>query len=279
VTERRRHVRNAGQLPVSALVRAGVFRTGPEVWWSCRWKRGTTIVNSLGLRVEGIPEVLGPLRLTYVITRGKQESIECDYRVPLAFTPGPRGAGRWLFRCPVVTGGQSCLRRCEVLYLPPEAERFGCRRCYRLTSVDRWSVQEQAFSAVARAERDLVLASSVDGIARSVVALAAARAALDPQIRTGIEKSRAVVRLGARAEAVLNSPRVASLNVILGLGRKLGRAQKEHLRLIDEILAVVDDEGPLTVEVVLADPGGTGGIEDFSEQTHADPHADPSVNA
>lgn len=42
-------------------------------------------------------------------------------------TPTPLGGARWWWWCP------GCWRRCKRLYCPPDALRFRCRLCHRLT--------------------------------------------------------------------------------------------------------------------------------------------------
>jgi hypothetical protein len=49
-----------------------------------------------------------------------------SYPVPILTTPLPTGGERWWFGCP------RCARRVDLLYLPPGADRLGCRKCCRL---------------------------------------------------------------------------------------------------------------------------------------------------
>lgn len=56
-----------------------------------------------------------------------------EYSVELDQTFPHYGGVRWWFICPLVVNGQPCQRRVSKLYLPPNAQYFGCRHCYDLT--------------------------------------------------------------------------------------------------------------------------------------------------
>jgi len=70
--------------------------------------------------------------------------------IRLESTPTHFGRPRWWFTCPLVKDGRPCNRRVGVLYLPPGAEYFGCRRCYELTyrSVQEAHKQERRIAGI-----------------------------------------------------------------------------------------------------------------------------------
>ena len=87
----------------------------------------------LRVRYTLVEEDDGPiLTLTYAPERGSSERAfeEC---LRLLTTKANFGGVRWWFACPFTVGGERCNRRVAKLYLPPEARKFGCRRCHDLT--------------------------------------------------------------------------------------------------------------------------------------------------
>jgi len=56
-----------------------------------------------------------------------------DYIIPITTTRPRIGGIRYWFQCPVEHGPKPCGRRVKRLYLPPNEEIFGCRRCHDLT--------------------------------------------------------------------------------------------------------------------------------------------------
>ncbi len=81
--------------------------------------------NTMGMDIKTGP-YSGTLTLRYkIVQRGHDDKIVEDV-VPLVPTALYRGGRNWYFRCP------ACDRRCKILYWPPGAQRFGCRRCLNL---------------------------------------------------------------------------------------------------------------------------------------------------
>ena len=67
--------------------------------------------------------------ISYTLSQQDGDKRNYSYAIHLDSTPCPLGGLRWWFICPL----EGCERRVGVLYLPPGAERFGCRHCYNLT--------------------------------------------------------------------------------------------------------------------------------------------------
>jgi len=103
---------------VSEVVSYGTPRSG-----SIRWSDGGTASLRLEM-MEGDPWV----HLDYSL-HGRTAA----FSVRLVTTSPPVGGVRWWFVCPLVVNGTPCRRRVSKLYLPPGADFFGCRTCYRLT--------------------------------------------------------------------------------------------------------------------------------------------------
>lgn len=70
----------------------------------------------------------GAVWLHYKVRQGLEDWQAYDYPVHVGYTPLPRGGRRAWFHCPA----QGCGRRCKVLYMPPAARVFACRRCHNL---------------------------------------------------------------------------------------------------------------------------------------------------
>jgi hypothetical protein len=66
------------------------------------------------------------VHLVYMIERQRFE-----YRVDLQTTRPHLGGFRWWFLCPL------CQGRAQKLFLPPDADRFGCRQCHKLSYASR----------------------------------------------------------------------------------------------------------------------------------------------
>jgi hypothetical protein len=95
----------------------------PGAYGSLAWTRGEQKTGSISWRVaeKGV-------YLDYQITPPGGESVAYNYLVSLTYTWLVSGGRRMWWVCPLV----GCGRRCAVLYLPPGARYFGCRRCYDL---------------------------------------------------------------------------------------------------------------------------------------------------
>jgi hypothetical protein len=103
---------------------------------AARWQRegilhpGSTSsrppVFCVGYRVDAIDMSIPRVHLMYSI---KQQRFE--YPVNLLTTRPHLGGLRWWFVCLL------CERRAQKLYLPPDADRFGCRTCHNLSYASR----------------------------------------------------------------------------------------------------------------------------------------------
>src|SRR6185369_10595101 len=97
--------------------------------------RRKTWDHSLSFTVE--PDYLGGLVLDLDFLQGPKGVQVMGQRVSMHSTAIFRSRRRWWFECPIEVGSDGefpikCLNRCAVLYLPPDGEKFGCRKCHRL---------------------------------------------------------------------------------------------------------------------------------------------------
>jgi len=131
---------------------------GSGNWW--RWQRKkSTIEESLSLAVKDLrrwlyPDTAGTLTWTwagggkssigfFVTGNHDTPTVTLHYRwrdaedvripVQLTTTPTQFGGKRWWFICPLTVNGIVCNRRAGMLYLPPGARYFGCRKSHDLT--------------------------------------------------------------------------------------------------------------------------------------------------
>lgn len=73
-----------------------------------------------GRRVRWLLDVRSGLAVEHLAS---DPSETVRYTVALQFTGLPSGGDRWWWACP------GCQHRVDVLYLPSDRDRFGCRRC------------------------------------------------------------------------------------------------------------------------------------------------------
>jgi hypothetical protein len=66
------------------------------------------------------------LRLAYTVTPSGGDPTECEYWLPLEYTPCNFGGVRPWFRCPA----DGCGERVGTLHRPPGRNLFACRECY-----------------------------------------------------------------------------------------------------------------------------------------------------
>jgi hypothetical protein len=101
------------------------------------WKNGSgEVVGSIGIEVHLDPdfESQNYIRLMYTCSnRFSDQKKDLDYKIQLVKTPCYFGGFRFWFICPLTYHGVACERRVAKLYLPGNAEFFGCRHCYDLT--------------------------------------------------------------------------------------------------------------------------------------------------
>jgi hypothetical protein len=87
------------------------------------WTQGDETLASVSYKVGEYGTLL---TLNYTRTRdGKQVDLQTQARIMRG--PANFGGSRYYFGCPL------CGRRYSKLYLPYGVDRFGCRKCYRLT--------------------------------------------------------------------------------------------------------------------------------------------------
>jgi hypothetical protein len=113
-------------LDILELDRQGFLRSGERV--SYQWWLGEHEAGSIGWEVRG-----KRLFLAYDLRMGSgpDPTTHYDYPVELTYTATSFGGRRVWFLCP------SCGRRARLLYLPPGATHFLCRRCHHLTYESR----------------------------------------------------------------------------------------------------------------------------------------------
>ena len=101
----------------------GAIRAGCMVTGTASWTRRPS--GELAASIWWEADLRDPAA-PCVWLRYRAGAARVDEAVPLHRTAPNYGGTRWWFGCP------RCGRRSATLYLPPGAERFRCRRCYRL---------------------------------------------------------------------------------------------------------------------------------------------------
>ena len=128
-------VEDCRSIDINQLSRDGVFSKGLGNEWTSRWfNQYGEETNSIGLKTESGPNGCIHLVFQYEITdriSGDQETMV--YSVPVTSTECYFGGQRYWFICPLKINDQPCHRRVGKLYLPPDSNYFGCRRCHNLT--------------------------------------------------------------------------------------------------------------------------------------------------
>jgi hypothetical protein len=230
---RRYQLDQACALPMPMLERAGVF---DAEWrgraWRCVWRSGATLVSSLRVRWPADSEGAGGLRLDSNAHQNGRR-VPYEYWIPVYLPIGQSRRGRSFF-CPLGVDGTTCLRRCRVLYCPPNTGHFGCRQCNGLTKArgrgPRIAVADLAAELTA-AEQDLLPAVSLTALPPAVERVAAAREAMARVLRAEIGRAAEVESLRAATEAALRGspPRTERA---LRYYTKLRRMLREDLHFI-----------------------------------------------
>jgi hypothetical protein len=147
VHRRKVRVDKCHRLDLAQLRRDGALRPDPGRAW-----RSTQEFN-WGLSVLLYAVVCDSSRpvafvLAHDVTGGTAEGHA--YPVELTSTPCHFGGSRLWFRCPLLTSGGACRRRCRTLFLPYGASHFGCRECHRLTYRSRQQHRDWWYESVSR---------------------------------------------------------------------------------------------------------------------------------
>jgi hypothetical protein len=201
---RRYRLDQACALPMPVLERAGVFDTERGRAWRCVWRSGATLVRSLRARGPADSEGAGGLRLDSTAHQDGRR-VPYDYWIPVYLPIGESRRGR-SFLCPLGVDGTTCLRRCRILYCPPNTGHFGCRQCHGLIKArgrgPRIAVADLAAELTA-AEQDLLPAASLTALRPAVERVAAAREAMAMVLRAEIGRAAEVESLRTATEAAL----------------------------------------------------------------------------
>jgi hypothetical protein len=230
-------------LSMPVLERAGVFDTEGRRAWRCVWRSGATLVRSLRARGPADSEGAGGLRLDSTAHQDGR-CVPYTYWIPVYLPIGQSRRGR-SFLCPLGVDGTNCLRRCRVLYCPPNTGHFGCRQCHGLTKArdrgPRIAIAELAAELTA-AEQDLLPAVSLSALPPAVERVAAARGAMARVLRAEIGRAAEVESLRIETEAALRGspPRTERA---LRCYTKLRRMLREDLHAIVAV-ASPDTEAP-----------------------------------
>jgi hypothetical protein len=138
VWNRKTRVDEARSIDILDLQRKGVFSRSVSTIWKFSWSRDGKEVASVSYRVEFEEDNPSGLRFIYSVTNNKTgEKKDYNYTISVVPTPCNYGGQRWWYRCPLIVNGRSCERRCRIIYMPPDAEYFGCRECHQLTYESR----------------------------------------------------------------------------------------------------------------------------------------------
>ena len=244
---RRYRIDQACALPIPDLERAGVFDTGSDDRsWLCAWRSGATLVSSVRARWQ-VDSESSSLRLAFTAQQADGRRVHHEYPISVYSPTGPRGRGR-TFLCPLLSDGRRCLRRCRVLYRPPNTEYFGCRQCQRLTPARRPGSRKaltELAAEVETAEQDLMHASSLTALTRAVERVAAARDAMATMLHADINENHEFESRMSAAEAIRHSPG-PKMQKQLRCYVKLRRVQRETERDLRDLL---DEPRALRFEV------------------------------
>lgn len=146
VWNRKKIVNEANSMDILDLQRNKVFSMGQDMIWISSWSRNGKVVASISYRLEGNNGEPSGLRFTYTITKNNiGERKDFDYIIPVVSTPCNFGGKRWWYICSLIVNGESCHRRCRIVYLPPGAEYFGCRECHQLSYESRQRHREKFY--------------------------------------------------------------------------------------------------------------------------------------
>lgn len=98
------------------------------------WSIGERKTGNIGIYIVTLDDEENYIRFQYAITNNSTgEKKDFDYKIPLITTKCNYGKKRYWFKCQLSINGQYCGRRVGALYLPPNAQYFGCRHCHNLT--------------------------------------------------------------------------------------------------------------------------------------------------
>jgi len=131
-------VENTRKLDVVSLQREKVFSQGPETKGTICWQNENETTYSIRFTLVYSKDVPNSLCLDYAIS-GQGDGIKelLFYHIRVTWTPCRYGGKRWWFICPVCEIRGKIIRRCRILYLPKDADFFGCRECYNLSYESR----------------------------------------------------------------------------------------------------------------------------------------------
>lgn len=134
VWNRKKRVDEVRSIDILDLQRNKVFSRGSNMRWTASWSWNGKVVASVSYQLEGSIGEPSGLRFTYSITDNNPDRMKAyNYIIPVVSTRCNFGGKRWWYICPLIVNGDSCLRRCRILYLPPGTEYFGCRECHQLS--------------------------------------------------------------------------------------------------------------------------------------------------
>jgi hypothetical protein len=138
VNSRKTRVDEVPSIDILDLQRNKVFSSGPDIAWTACWYRGEDVTASISYRLETRGYVIEGVRFFYItIDTNCGEKKDFNYVIPVVSTLCNFGGVRWWFVCPLFVNDCVCNRRCRIVYMPPGAEYFGCRKCYELTYESR----------------------------------------------------------------------------------------------------------------------------------------------
>lgn len=185
VRNRKARVDEARSLDILKLQRRGVFARNYGCSYISSWSRGGDTTDNISFSVELNEENPSALRFVYSINDNETET-KRDYRylIPVTATRCHFGGRRWWFVCPLKS--ESCLGRCRIIYLPPDAEYFGCRECHQLTYESRqrhremfYERFEKPYNAIAAAKKEMARTRSINRKEKCLLNLAKAYEAIN----------------------------------------------------------------------------------------------------
>jgi hypothetical protein len=133
--DKRRTVDGSLVLDIRQFRMRGLMKPDLQKEGVLKWERREKVFASIGFSMDLHAGEEG-LRLRY--RAAKQDNSwqsDIDYTIPIDELRSHVCPVRFYFLCPLYLKNSEfqCLRRCQKLYMPAGATRFGCRDCHNLT--------------------------------------------------------------------------------------------------------------------------------------------------
>jgi len=102
-------------LDIIHLSKNGIFKSGPNIRWTSRWRCRGRESGSIGYYLVEDVDAPSALRFIYTVTDNHSgEKKNFDYEVGIESTLCYFGGQRWWFICPA-QATRNCVRRCRII--------------------------------------------------------------------------------------------------------------------------------------------------------------------